>query len=39
MATTVGLEELVLPLGLDLVSPVPEGRHVAIIDNLNVRDV
>lgn len=30
MDTIVALEELVVPLGLDLVFPVREGRHVVI---------
>lgn len=37
MDTTVGLEELVVPLGLDLVFLVREGRRVAITGGLNAR--
>jgi hypothetical protein len=35
MDTTVGLEELVVPLGLDLVFLVREGRRVAITGGPN----
>jgi hypothetical protein len=38
MATTVGLEELVVPLDLDLVFLVREERLVAIIGGQNARD-
>jgi hypothetical protein len=38
MDTTVGLEELLVPLGLDLAFLVREGRHAAITGGLNVRD-
>jgi hypothetical protein len=37
MDTTVGLEELVAPLGLDLVSLVREQRRVAITSSPNAR--
>lgn len=37
MDTTAGLEELVAPLGLDLVFLVQKGRHVAIIGAPNAR--
>jgi len=37
MDITVGPEELVVPLGLGLVSLVPEEKRVAIIDGLDVR--
>ena len=37
MDTTVGLEELVVPLGLDLVFLVQEERRVAITDGPNAR--
>ena len=38
MDTIVGLEELALLLGLDLVFHVQEERLVAITGGLNVRD-
>lgn len=38
MDTTVDLEELVVPPGLDLVFLVREGRRVAIIGGPNARD-
>ncbi len=37
MDTTVGLEELVVPLGLDLVFLVREERRVAITGGPNAR--
>jgi hypothetical protein len=37
MDTTVGLEELVVPLGLDLVFLVRKGRRVVIIGGPNAR--
>jgi hypothetical protein len=37
MNTIVGLEELVVSLGLELVFVVREGKRVAITGNLNAR--
>jgi hypothetical protein len=37
MDTTVGLEGLVVPLGLDLVFLVQKGRRVVIIGGSNAR--